>query len=102
MMASSRPVCSPMSTVIFEVPISTAPMKVVLELTFVIQLGTGEERKQGRGGGRRTGGLRVRRYGFDGDRHFAPERQVDAGARASKTGEPLDDVIEVRELYKKT
>src|SRR5438105_3166923 len=34
MIASSRPVYSPTNTVIFEVPISTAPMNMDLELTF--------------------------------------------------------------------
>src|SRR5882724_2265240 len=53
MMASSRPLNSPMSTVALEVPISTAPMNLVLEVT----VGLWAAQEVGEGGQSGSGGL---------------------------------------------
>src|SRR5687768_11653266 len=100
MMASSRPVYSPMSTVIFEVPISTAPMKVVLELTFDFRLGGREKRKKW---SRRRSVRRLHiaaRDGLDRHRYFTSERQVDAGPRTCDARKAIDHFVEVCELNK--
>src|SRR4051794_14207505 len=98
MIASSRPVYSPMSTVIFEVPISTAPMKVVLELTFGFRL---SRRKKVKFRGSGFGGFGVPAFGFGGrrlldlQRHLAPEREVDPlRLCAGQPFQPLGDRVE--------
>src|SRR5262245_16225848 len=83
MIASSRPVYSPTSTVIFAVPISTAPMKVVLELTGGLRLRRREDVETGgESWGRSRGGsdeprlLRLQHH-----RHLAAEREIDSRPR---------------------
>ena len=71
MMASSRPVYSPTRTVILEVPISTAPMKVWLEFT-IGGIGCGD-REEEAGAAAAAGGAWVAKA----DRDLAAERQVD-------------------------
>src|SRR5438045_1646072 len=102
MIASSRRVYSPMSTVIFEVPISTAPMKVVLELTFGFRLSRREKVKFRRGG---FGRLRVPAFGIGGRRlldlqwHLAPEREIDPlRLRAGQPLQPLGDRVKPEQL----
>src|SRR5580693_4625043 len=86
MMASSRPVYSPTSTVILEVPISTAPMKVCLEFT----LG-GRRVEEGRGRGRGRGA----RAGRKGDRDSRRPR----GIRRGKGKVDLGDGGRARPLH---
>src|SRR5665213_1110362 len=92
MMASSLPEYCPTRTVILEVPISTAPMKVWLELTLV-QMNLIRKGWRGRSGGAgrlRTvpGAGRGRRIGRrpDRDRNLSPEREIDLPERLVRAG----------------
>src|SRR5688572_28307806 len=102
MIASSRPVYSPINTVIFEVPISTAPMKVVLELTFEFRLGRGKERKAWTGARWRRGLEVGGRNRLERDRHLAAQRQIHPRSRARDPRQAIEDLVEIGELHKKT
>src|SRR4051812_32701704 len=103
MIASSRPVYSPTRTVVLEVPISTAPMKVVLELTFGLGRRIwklGKKRRGLHGGGRlrrqldrggRFHGRRIKRH-----RHFATEGEIDFRGWRGKFREQLQLISELR------
>src|SRR5689334_6386463 len=101
MIASSRPVYSPTSTVVFAVPISTAPMKVVLELTLGPGLRGSGERKKFRAC-RRRGGARRRRWRgrrlLDHHRHLTAEGKVHARRHARMRRELFPEEVELRDL----
>src|SRR5271165_376745 len=104
MITISRPVYSPTRATIFDVPISTAPMNVVLELTMRVDMQVGERGKADRGprarsicrDGRRVAECRSRRP--VGDRHPGPEGEVDLPKGASWIRRGVDQEVEPGDL----